>query len=115
MEIIPFEGLQIISTVADEKQIAILLDESGAHYLMCDGCDGTSFVVEAIIKAELDVSFGKPDKQIIVRERTTTLSAMVLRIIRCATCNSTDFIRERTEITNYVSKTKRIDAGEDRF
>ena len=110
MEIVPFEGLQIITTVVDERQVATLLDESEGYYIMCDGCEGTSFVVEAIIKAELDVSFGKPDKQMIVREKLVK-SAMVLRILRCATCSSTDFIREKTEIKGYVPSTEEAGAG----
>lgn len=110
MDIVPFKGLQIISTVVDERQVAVLLDESGDYYIMCDGCEGTSFVVKAIIEAELDVSFGKPDKQMIVRERIVN-SAMVLRIIRCATCNSTDFVREKMEIKDHVSNTEESGSG----
>jgi DNA-directed RNA polymerase subunit RPC12/RpoP len=108
---VPFKGLQIISTVADEEQVATLLDESGDYYIMCNGCESTAFVVEAIIKARLNVSFGKPDKQIIVRERVAESSAIVLRIIRCATCNSSDFIKEKTEIKSYVPSAEEAGSG----
>lgn len=105
MEITPFKGLQIISTESDEKVVDALLDESGDHYVMCDVCEGTAFVVEALIKAELEISFGIPDKQMIVRERKDP-NAMVLRIVKCATCNSTDFIKERIRSNVNVSKTE---------
>lgn len=97
MKLIPYEGLQIITRIADEEDIGFLLDESGKKQLTCDMCGCNSFIVKVLIEADMEVSVSHiPMRQAILRKQETK-EIRVLKVKRCANCNSTEFIREELE------------------
>lgn len=97
MNVVPFGRLQISTTTADEESIDVLLNESGQRQVKCGVCGGISFVVEAVVKMNLDISFGRSDRQMLIREKSIK-TAMLLNIVECATCGSKDFTTEKMEI-----------------
>lgn len=90
----PFKGLELIATIDDDKNIYHLLDPNREGLLLlCDVCSGKSFEIKVLIEAMLDVSISTRHKQAILRNHEVrTISA--IKVIRCATCGSDDFIRE---------------------
>lgn len=95
MEITPYEGLNLITTVADEDEVGYLLDDKYGKRLLCDNCDAPSFKVKVLIEAELNVSVGTFTRQLFVRDQDIrTIS--IIKVIQCATCGSEDFIREES-------------------
>jgi len=89
MEIVPFGGLRVSTSTADEELISNLLDDSRQKRVKCGICGGSALKLEALVKMNLDVSFGKIDRQILVREKKPD-TAMVLRVLECATCGASD-------------------------
>jgi len=96
MELVSFGGLRVISTVTDERHIEALLDETGKTKLTCLTCGSHSFTVDALIKTNLDISFGRHDQKAIIREKTAR-SAMLLNVVECSTCKGSDFDIEKNE------------------
>lgn len=97
MEITPYEGLNLITTVADEDEVEHLLDDKDGKRLLCDNCDAPSFKVKVLIEAELNVSIGTFTRQLFVRDQDIK-AISVIKVIQCATCGSEDFIREESVI-----------------
>jgi len=94
MELISYEGLQIINTIADDKDVKQLLDDSGRKQLTCDGCGSTSFIVKVLIEADMEISVSHiPLRQAILREQEMK-ELRVIKVRRCANCGSTEFIHE---------------------
>jgi len=94
MELIPYEGLQIITTVAADNDVKQLLDESGKKQLTCDECGSNSFVVRVLIEADMEVSVSHiPLRQAVLRNQKTR-ELRVVRVQKCANCGSTEFIHE---------------------
>ncbi len=97
MEITPYKGLNLITTVADEGEVEYLLDDKNGKRLLCDNCDAPSFKVKVLIEAELNVSVGTFTKELFVRDQDIrTIS--IIKVMHCATCGSGDFIREESII-----------------
>ncbi len=97
MEIVPYKGLRLVTTVADEDNVVYLLDDKGEKRLLCDNCDSPSFKVRVLIEAELNLSIGTFTRQAFVRDQNIeTIS--VIKVVQCATCGSEDFIREKSSI-----------------
>ena len=97
MEIVPYEGLRLITTVADEDNVVYLLDTKEGKQLLCDGCDSPSFKIRVLIEADLNVSVGIFTRELFVRDQDIkTIS--VIKVIQCATCGSEDFIKEERNI-----------------
>ena len=95
MEITPYEGLNLITTVADEDEVEYLLDDKDGKRLLCDNCDAPSFKVKVLIEAELNVLVGSFTRQLFVRDQDIK-AISVIKVIQCATCGSEDFIREES-------------------
>lgn len=93
--ITPFKGLELVVTVDDIENIRYLLDPNKEELqLLCDDCDGESFEIGALAEVVLDISVSKRYGQAILRgHEVKTLSA--IRVLRCATCGSNDFVRDR--------------------
>jgi len=95
MKLLPFGGLEVMSTTTDEEFIEVLLDKTGKKTLNCGACGSTSFKVDALVKMNLDISIGRPDPRILIRENKPE-AAMLLNVLKCATCGAgiTDFYIE---------------------
>lgn len=96
MEITPYKGLRLITTIADEDNVEYLLDDKEGKGLLCDNCDSSSFKIRVLIEAELNVSVGTFTRRLFVRDQNIeTIS--VIKVTRCATCGSEDFIKEESK------------------
>ena len=94
MKLIPYEGLQIVTTLADNKNVRYLLDESGKKQLTCDECSGNSFVIKVLIEADMEISVSHiPLRQAILRSQDVK-EIRVVKVKRCANCGSVEFIHE---------------------
>ena len=95
-KITPFKGLELVITVDDVENVRYLLDpDKEGLYLICDDCDGESFEIGVLAEVVLDVAVSRKYSQAILRNHEVkTLSA--LRVLRCATCGSSDFVREKS-------------------
>ena len=96
MELLPFGGLRVMSTVTDERQIAALLDETGKTKLTCLTCGSNSFTINTLIKTHLDISFGSHDQKAIIREKKAR-EAMLLNVVECSTCKGSDYNIEKND------------------
>ena len=100
MELLPFGGLRLFTTIREEEYIEALLDESGKSRLTCLTCGSSAFTVDAVIKTNLDISFGRHDQKAIIRE-TKPREAMLINVIECSTCKGSDFeIKKNDEEVN---------------
>jgi DNA-directed RNA polymerase subunit RPC12/RpoP len=91
----PFKGLELITTVKDVENVDNLLNLSGdGARLMCDQCNGRSFEVRALVEVDMDLSSHTRYDQVILRGHEIK-SISIVKVIKCATCNSTDFIKDR--------------------
>ncbi len=96
MEIVPYKGLRLVTTVADEDNVVHLLNTEGGKHLLCSVCDSPSFNIRVLIEAELNVSVGIFTRQLFIRDQNIeTIS--VIKVIECATCGSEDFIKEESD------------------
>ena len=94
MNIIPFRGLELVTNIAEEENIAFLLDESGKKQLLCGYCNGHCFTVKVLIEAELEISISPaPLRQAIIHRRTPKRISAI-KIVECAVCHSKEFVKE---------------------
>lgn len=91
----PFKGLELLTTIKDDENVNSLLNLSkdGAR-LMCDQCNGRSFEVRALVEVDMDISSHTKYNQVILRGHEIK-SISIVKVIKCATCNCTDFIKDR--------------------
>jgi hypothetical protein len=93
MEVTTYQGLDLITTVADEINVKYLLDESGKA-LICDHCSGSCFDVKVLIEAEMTLSVSqKPPYQAVMRNKKTK-SITAIKVVQCANCDSKEFIHD---------------------
>ena len=93
MEITSYQGLNLVTTVTDEKHIEYLLDESGKA-LICDDCSGSAFNVKVLIEAEMTLSVSqKPPYQAVMRDKKTN-SITAIKVSECANCGCKHFIHD---------------------
>lgn len=93
-KITSFKGLELIVTLDDVEDVRHILDpDNEGLYLICDVCEGNSFEVKVLIEATLDMSVNKKYKQVILRDHIIN-SISAIKVIKCATCGSEDFVRE---------------------
>ena len=92
----PFEGISIVTTAMDEREVAHLLQKKGCRGLMCQDCGGERFIVSAIIEAELEILSG--DEAIAIAKANLN-SVKINRIKKCAHCGCDDFVPISERIT----------------
>jgi DNA-directed RNA polymerase subunit RPC12/RpoP len=85
-DLIPFDGLSVLTTEMDEIEVAHLLNES--LDLTCQDCGGRRFEVEAFIPATLEILAGKHT----IVTHVDYHNVNVNRVIRCVHCHSIDFV-----------------------
>jgi len=85
METKPLEHMRIVTTQQDEEHVEALLDKKVSRGLICQSCGSTRFVVEAYIKAKLEVL---NESTIAVVTGINNEVAYVNRIVECAVCRS---------------------------
>jgi hypothetical protein len=85
METKPLEHMRIITTQQDEKYVEALLDKKIPRGLICQECGSTRFVVEAYIKARLEVL---NESTVSVITGVDSEVAYVNKIMECAMCRS---------------------------
>jgi hypothetical protein len=90
MELLPFGGLTLMTTVSEEEFVKALLDESGKTRLECQTCGSSAFLVKAVVTTDLDISFGRHDQEAIIREMKPR-EAMLINVIECSTCKGSDY------------------------
>ena len=88
-DIEPFEGIRIITTEADEREVAHLLQKKGCFGLICQDCGSERFIVEAVIPAELEILAGN---KAIVITKADFASVKINRVKKCAHCGCDDFV-----------------------
>ena len=94
MEITPFRGLELITSVNEESQVEALLDESGAIQLICDDCSGSSFLVKALIEADLVVSVAIPPLRQAALHDVNAKTVSIIKIKECANCGAKHYIKD---------------------
>jgi len=92
----PFDGISIITTAMDEREVAHLLQLKNCRGLMCQDCGGERFIVSAIIPAELEILSGN---EAIVIANAKFHSVKVNRVIKCAHCGCDDYVEVSEKIT----------------
>jgi hypothetical protein len=92
----PFGGISIVTTDADEREVAHLLQVKNCRGLMCQDCGGERFLVSAIIPAELEILSGN---EAIVVTKVNFQSVKVNRVIKCAHCGCDDYTEVAEKIT----------------
>ena len=86
-EMIPFQGLKIISKRKDELLIEHLLHADGEKFIRCKRCGGVRLEVNAIIDCKLIIA--KKEVALVLERKDETIS--ILSIIRCAVCGGDEF------------------------
>ena len=94
MEITPYQGLNLVTTVTDETDTEYLLDGVD-KCLICDDCSGSSFNVRVLIEADMVLSVSQKEVNQTVMRSKSTKSITVIKVIECANCNSRDFIHDK--------------------
>ena len=84
----PFDGLSVLTTEADEIEVAHLLKTNKLLGLVCQDCGGKRFKVQAFIPTELEVITGEH----IVITHIDHKETVVNRVAKCVHCGSEDFV-----------------------
>jgi hypothetical protein len=85
METKPLERMRIVTTQQDEKYVEALLDKTIARGLICQDCGSTRVIVEAYIKAKLEIL---NESTVAVITGVNSEVAYVNKIVECAICRS---------------------------
>jgi len=108
----PFKGLELVVNLKDVEQIRALLDPDKEGFeLVCDDCSGSSFKVRVLIEADLDLSINNRYEQAIIRDHEV-LSISAVKVLKCATCGSEDFICDKRGGQNNVNEKGNVCSGE---
>lgn len=84
-EVRPFNGINLITTKADENEVSHLCNKRG---LICKDCGGKRFKVNSIANITLEVI---SDKECLIITDVSCYSALANRVERCANCGSKNF------------------------
>jgi len=84
----PFDGLSVITSEMDEIEVGHLLKATEELSLVCQDCDSKRFKVEAFIPVEAEILTGEH----IVLAHVDYKEVIVNRVLKCAHCDSTDFV-----------------------
>ena len=84
----PFDGLSVITSEMDEIEVGHLLKATEELSLVCLECDSRRFKVEAYIPVEAEIITGEH----IVLAHVDYKEVIVNRVLKCAHCDSTDFV-----------------------
>jgi len=84
----PFDGLQVLTSEADEIEVGHLLRVNKKLKLICQDCGGRRFAVEAFIPATVEILTGEH----IVVTHVDYKKVVVNRVLKCVHCDSVDFV-----------------------